>query len=176
MLASFKTLLGKDWGIFQTVAQIKQNLRVDLRDPEARLRLLAESIIGQTPERNEHAEVGAVFKWTLNHFRYASDPVDIELLKTPLRMYSEVQERGYFVGDCDDVVSFLSALLLSIGYVCQLVVIVPENSPSNEYQHIFLRVWFRRTSEWVTLEACARHKPMGWEAPHKFERAWELRP
>lgn len=176
MFGWVSALLGGDHGIYQTVAAIKKNVAVSLLDGQARIRLKAEAIIGGRPERDQMSEISALYEWAQEHFRYVNDPVGVELIKTPDRLQDEIDAQGYFSGDCDDASTYLAALLLSVGYPVQLVVVAPEGSGYYDYQHIYLRAYADHLRLWVSLDLCARGRPFGWEVPHTRERTWELRP
>lgn len=156
----------------QTVSTIKSLVYQALNDPQVRIRKRAESIISPIGEKDEMGEIASVYDYVLRTLHYVSDPVDIELVKSPLLIDDEVTEKGYFMGDCDDASGYLAALLKSIGYFVALVVVSPERAPGFDYRHIFVRVWIDRDNEWMALDPTAKVHPIGWEVPNKKERVF----
>lgn len=173
MIPSFllSWLLPGDNGITQTVNAIRSAVFRAIRD--ARIRTLAERIIATCPERDEGCEVSRIFAWVKDHFRYVRDPRGLELVKEHGLMLQEIAAQGFFQGDCDDVSFLIAALLTSIGYPVQLVTIsVKGHGP--EFRHIYPRVFLRKANRWLSLEATARNKPIGWNAEADRVREHDL--
>lgn len=173
-LARYSALIGGDWGVYQTVSAIKGLINHSLVDPQARIRLRAESLLAYAPERDDVAEVESIFNFVQNALHYIDDPVEIELVKSPLLIDQAISDSGYFMGDCDDASAYLAALLKSVGYQTELVVVAPQGADTYDYRHIFVRVWLPRSQEWVSLDATAKGKPYGWEVPNIKERAFTV--
>lgn len=145
-----------------------------LRDPQARIRLRAEAILDGIPEKAEGAEVSAIFDYVVSTLHYVDDPSDVELLKNPSYIDDSVASNGYFMGDCDDASGYLAALLKSVGYPVQFVIVTPDNADGFDYRHIFCRVWLNQAGAWLSLDATAKAYPMGWEVPNKKERVYNV--
>jgi hypothetical protein len=156
-------LMPGDNGITQTVTKMVQAVKWSTQKYDLRKR--AEVIIASCHERDERCEVGSIFTWVLRHFHYVRDPRFLELFKSPEVVDQEINERGRFIGDCDDVAGYLAGLLSSIGYACSFVVIsIPGHG--DDYRHVYLRVFLPRARRWAALEATNRMQPWGWEAPN----------
>lgn len=168
------SLIGGDWGIFQTVNTLRGLVNEALRDPAARIRLRAESVLAPVPEKDEDGEIAALYDHVVSTLHYVDDPSDIELLKNPMLIDQNVSDQGYFMGDCDDASGYLAALLKSVGYSVQFVIVTPANAPGFDYRHIFVRVWKPRAHEWLALDPTAKAFDMGWEVPNKKERAYDI--
>lgn len=161
-----------DLGITQTVNALTYAVRfVIANHPEVRAR--AERIIASCFERDEQCEVEKIFKWVLAHYRYVPDPTFLEHIKSPEIIDAEIGMFGMFQGDCDDVSGYLAALLVSIGFRVQFVVI-SRPGQGDQFRHIYPRVYMRSKQQWVALEATARTKPMGWEAPAGRSRTYDI--
>lgn len=173
-LAAYSALLGGDWGIFQTVTQLKALVNDSLRDPNALIRLRAESILAPVAEKDEDGEISAIYEYVVSTLHYVDDPSDIELLKSPTLIDKSVTAQGYFMGDCDDASGYLAALLKAVGYSVQFVIVTPDNAPGFDYRHIFVRVWKPKAQEWLALDATAKAYPMGWEVPNKKEKVYDV--
>lgn len=165
------SLLPGDAGISQTVSAIKQAVAFSLRQPEVRAQ--AESIVANEIERDERAEVEAIFRWVVEHFRYVKDPVGIELVKSPEISLREIHQSGQFQGDCDDVTALLAALLKAVGYTVRAVTIsVPGKG--HQFRHIYLKVYLPKARKWLSLEGTARKRPIGFEAANERFKTYPL--
>lgn len=157
------SLVPGDNGITATVNKIRESVYYALRSTQD-IRLRAESAIAGCSERDDQCEVTKVFEWMLKHFRYVRDPRGLEFVKSPEYAMDEINRTGQFQGDCDDASAFLAALMTSIGYQVKLVVIAVQGQDDN-YRHIYPMVYLPRKKEWFALEATARQREAGWEAP-----------
>ncbi len=173
-LARYASLIGGDWGIYQTVATLRGLVHDALRDPNAAIRLRAESILAPVAEKDEEGEISAIYEYVVSVLHYVDDPADVELLKSPILIDQNVKDQGYFMGDCDDASGYLAALLKSVGYQTQFVIVTPVNAPGYDYRHIFVRVWKPKAQEWLALDPTAKAYPMGWEVPNKKERVYDV--
>lgn len=173
-LARYQSLIGGDWGVYQTVSQIKSLILGALNDPNAAIRLRAESLLGQTAERDDVGEVTAIFDFVQTALHYVDDPAEIEMVKSPLLIDQEIEEKGYFMGDCDDASGYLAALLKSVGYSVDLVIVSPLGADTFDYRHIYDRVWLPKMGEWMALDATAKGKPIGWQVPNQKEKAYAV--
>lgn len=116
----------------------------------------------------------AIYNFVTSSLHYVDDPSEIELLKNPILINQNVTDLGTFMGDCDDASGYLAALLKSIGYSVEFVIVTPENAPGFDYRHIFCRVWLPHAQTWLALDATAKAYPMGWEVPNKKERSYPV--
>jgi hypothetical protein len=166
------SLMPGDMGITQTVNAMVYAVRFSVSN-NVELRQRAESIVASCLERSEACEVQKVFDFVLAHYRFLADPTFLERIKSPEIVDREIKILGMMQGDCDDVSGYIAALLMSIGYRVRFVVIaIPGQGEA--YRHIFPQVFMRSRKEWVTLDACARRKPLGWEAPSTRRRAYDI--
>lgn len=172
--ANYSSLFGGDFGVYQTVSRIKGLIYTALRDPSAAIRKRAEEILGPIQERDEQAEVSSIYDFVQSSLHYVDDPAEIEMLKYPVLIDTEISEKGYFMGDCDDASGYLAALLKTVGYQVQLVIVTPERAEGYDYRHIFVRVWLPKAQEWLALDPTAKIYPMGWEVPNKKERVYDV--
>lgn len=157
------------------MAELKSLIHQALQDPHARLRLRAESLLSRTQERDEMGEVSAIFSWVQAALHYVDDPSGIELLKNPMYIDDEVTASGgTFMGDCDDASGYLAALLKSVGYQTELVIVTPEGADTFDYRHIYVRVWLPHEQIWLALDPTAKGQPMGWQVPNIKERAFSV--
>jgi transglutaminase-like putative cysteine protease len=93
----------------------------------------------------------ALFAGLRSIFRYVPDPVGAELIKAPWVQASEVGQRGYTMGDCDDAASLAYSILRSVGIPARLAVgWYGETDP----RHIWTEVPTRDGS-YIPFDLCA---------------------
>lgn len=166
-MSSLFGLVGGDYGVRQTLSTMRGAVNFALREPGQRVRRRAEQLLGGVQEYDKDAEVEKMFTWTKNHFHFLLDPRGLEYTKSPEVSDAEISKVGSFSGDCDDVTTYLAALLASVGYAVKFVVTSPSNQPSMDFKHVYLRVYLPTSNRWIALDACAKGKPYGWEVPSK---------
>ena len=90
-------------GVFTTAAAMRQLINAYKTDIE--IRTTAGNLVFLTPEKNDLAEVEALFNFVRDNIRCLKDVHAVETLTTPDRTL----QLGY--GDCDDQVVLLGSLL-----------------------------------------------------------------
>ena len=93
---------------------------------------LVERICSTIQPGDYASEVLACYYWVCQNIRYMRDPLDVELLKWPIR----VVESGN--GDCDDIATLLAAMMMRCGNRCSFV--VASLDPSRRPSHVFVVV------------------------------------
>lgn len=73
-------------------------------------------------------------EWVRERFVYQSEL--FEVVRTPGYMLNWVSHHGWFSGDCDDVSTFLAAILKVYDYPAEFIAI---RSQSPEFEHVFVR-------------------------------------
>jgi transglutaminase-like putative cysteine protease len=139
-------------GVFDTAAAMRQLINAYKTDVE--IRTTAANVVFLTPEKNDLAEVEAVFNWVRDHIRYLKDVNQVETLTTPDRTL----QLGY--GDCDDQVVLLASMLESIGYPTRLV-IAGYFDPAI-FEHVYLQTQIQ--NQWIDLDP-TEQMPMGFAPP-----------
>ena len=131
----------------------------------------ADSIVRTIPNSAWILQINALFVWVQRNIRYVEDdelassvlgfPVqDMETVQTPLQMLSSM------VGDCDDQVTLLGALLRAAGF--RTLKLVAVGFQKNEFSHVFLQVQLPDQSRWISLDPITDH-PAGWQPPNIAE-------
>ena len=170
----FTPLIPGDNAIATTANKVRELVYFAVR-LEPRVRSRAESLVAHLTERDGMADVGAVQDWVMKHYRYTKDPIGVEFVKTPAQMLSEIEANDVFLGDCDDVSCLVAALLMSIGYKVNLVVMsLADPAKGSDFKHIYLKVWLPREQKWLAVECTARGRDFGWEAPSGRTREFPL--
>jgi transglutaminase-like putative cysteine protease len=127
-------------GLHQTMRAMRDMVRAARVSPI--IRQAAASVAYLTPEKNEAAEVSAIFQFVRDNVRYLKDVNDVETLSTPERTLANRY------GDCDDQVTLLCSLLESVGYPTRFVVAAYQ-SPG-EFEHVYAQVHVN--DEWIDCD------------------------
>lgn len=149
-------------GVRQTLAVMRQMVRTAKIDPT--IRQLATTLVFNTPEKDEYAEVSALLSFVQQNIRYVKDVHDVETLSSPEKTLAGR------IGDCDDQTTLLAALLESVGYPSCFV--VAGYSSASVLEHVYLAACV--DGQWLTCDPTERG-PVGWEPPdalcYMYERA-----
>jgi transglutaminase-like putative cysteine protease len=109
------------------------------------------------PEKDQKAEVVALFDEVRKRVRYTPDPVRRDTFVAPNRTLFT-----HMGGDCDDSCAALGALLESVGFPTRIRVV--QTTGYSEFNHVYLQVQLTATGQWMTLDPSQDH-PAGWEVP-----------
>lgn len=112
----------------------------------------------KVPSEAWEKEADVLFNFTRDNVRYTRDPHNVELFQSVERSL----EHG--IGDCDDQVIVLGALLQATGFPVVLRVIALKGSA--QYQHIYLAVGLppHSPTKYKPLDP-SKPNPAGWEMP-----------
>jgi hypothetical protein len=125
-------------------------------------RAVVEDIIAYVKEKDWKLEVEAIYKYARQHFRYTKDVYGEEFMKTPERIFREISERGFFLGDCDDAMIFIGSLLKNAGYPVFATIVRREGYSA--FTHIYPQTMLP-TGEYIaldiTLQAPFNSRPEG---------------
>lgn len=126
-------LWGGDAGIFQTVYMMKELANKAYLHPWIRER--AAKIVNGC-QRDSRCEDYALSNYLRVTIQYVRDPVDTEALHDPVTFYEQRLRRGLTVfGDCDDMSTYLAALLKSIGHQPYFRVLARTG---NDFHHVHI--------------------------------------
>lgn len=134
-------------------------MRTEANKAKKSLRPLAEKVTAGIEPGDYNSEIYALYSWVRQNVRYAKDPHDVELVKSPVKLIETGQ------GDCDDIACLLASLCMAMGHECRFVVVgIDDPNPS----HVFCQCAVRATSPngsadgsargqklWVTLDPVA---------------------
>lgn len=112
-------------------------------------------------EGNKHSEVEALFNWFKKNIRYTKDVYKVETLVSPVNLLSVFKQ-----GDCDCLVTCFTAMLLSIGFPVQFIII--KLQPEGAWKHVYLRV--NINGKWVPVDLTNKQGYVGWEYPGACEK------
>ena len=136
------------------------------------LRLLAEDIIGRLGPKDYLSEILAIYYWVCAHVRYANDPRNVELVRSPSEVLARVKRavgalRGAYANpntswkpslDCDDLTALLLGLFLSLGREVRIITVAFHDGFYNgerQYQHVYVQVREPRSMKWIVLDPVA---------------------
>lgn len=158
MLAPSPLLSGSIVQISNGVAGVEDTLRtmrelVNRCKTDLTIRQAATNAAFLQPEKDEYAEVEAVFNYVRDHIRYMRDVHGVETLMAPPTV---LQTR---LGDCDDQSCLLACMLEAIGYPTRFVV---AGYNGGDFEHVYVQTW--AGGRWVSMDPTEPH-PMGWEPP-----------
>lgn len=145
------TLMGAPDGAarnFHTLQLMRQMIDAAKCDPA--ILQAAHSIIWMTPEKDETAEVGALFRYVRDFVRYVKDPHGVESLCYPVMT---LQRR---LGDCDDQTMLLCALCEACGYPTRLIM---GRFFGDDWEHVWCQVCIR--GEWFDCDATEKSADVG---------------
>lgn len=75
----------------------------------------ANDVVANVAPRDTGNQIATIRDWLDSHFRYLSDPVGVELLRDPSGGITEIKQRGYTQGDCDEAATLAASLGMAIG-------------------------------------------------------------
>lgn len=81
-----------------------------------------------------------------SHFFYRAEHE--EVVRSVPRMLSDLEAQGHIEGDCDDISTFICAVLAAMGISCRFVAI--RYGGSEEFLHVFPE--YRAPWEWIALD------------------------
>lgn len=139
-------------GVFTTAAAMRQLINAYKTDIE--IRTTAANLVFLTPEKNDLAEVEALFNFVRDNIRYLKDVYAVETLTTPDRTL----QLGY--GDCDDQVVLLGSLLESIGYPTKIV--LTGYGDPGIFEHVYLQTLIQ--NQWIDMDP-TEQIPLGFAPP-----------
>lgn len=124
---------------------------------------VAHDLVRELPGRDARAELGRLLAWVRDRLRYTNDPVgplrSIELVKAPWAALEEIERHGRFVGDCDDAVVLLAALLGAVGRPVRIVAGPVDAKRPLELSHVWLEAW--DGERWTALDPIMPGWPVG---------------
>lgn len=158
--------LSDGWdGTDETVDKIISMVADSLTDPV--VRLTAENIVRDVPERDKTAEIEKVSRFVRNRIRYTNEGV--ETLKTPRFMLDEMRAKGKAVGDCDDHLMLWMAMHKVLGQKVRIKVV--SQRKDGRASHIYGEVFNPDTKRWIADDTIKKDRRIGWSVPKEKRTA-----
>jgi len=147
----------------ERIVHLRQLVQAGKRDP-AVYEFARRAVNGKcgsswcVPEKDNLAEMRALFNAVRKNVRYTSDIAGIDSYQKPGHTLS------LRTGDCDDYSTLACALASSLGMQCRFKVIKTTDAPT--WNHIYAQIGFPRRSprKWISFDASVP-MPFGWEPP-----------
>lgn len=87
-------------------------------------------------------------EWVRDRMEYRPEPG--EIIKTPSVLLHEIARRKRAVGDCDDYVALLGAILHRLGFPVRVV--VTDQDGDDQWDHVALSVFVEREQRWLDVD------------------------
>jgi hypothetical protein len=84
------------------------------------------------------SELAMLDHWVRSVFDYR--PENEEVVRTPERMWEDLERTGRLEGDCDDIATFIASILVAMGYSTRFVAI-RTNPNDPEFSHVYVEAW-----------------------------------
>ena len=159
MLAPQPQLSGQVVTIQNGYPGIKQTIRA-MRDlvnqykTNLDIRQTATQAVFLTPQKDDYAEIEAVFHLVQQGIRYCKDIHQVETLSSPTMTLAQR------LGDCDDQATLLATLLEAVGYPTRFVIAAYQQP--GMYEHVYIQVYCH--GQWIDLDPTEQHG-IGWSPP-----------
>lgn len=139
-------------GVMQTARLMRELVGIYKMDPI--IRNLALGLVQFHNEKDDIAEISAIFHFVRDQIRYVRDIYGVETLAIP----TKTLELGQ--GDCDDKAVLLASLLEAIGYHTQFKL---AGYHGKEFEHVYV---YAAGNEIELHLDPTEPEDMGWEAPN----------
>ncbi|MEC9331355.1 MAG: transglutaminase-like domain-containing protein [Verrucomicrobiota bacterium] len=146
------------------------------RDPRIRERVA--KIVQNLPEKDDGAEIKAIFNYVREKVRFTSDIHNIETYQDPVTTLDR-----FGIGDCDDYVIALASMYLNIGFPVRIKVSADTSTHPTQsepqWNHVWLQVGVPKINptQWIDVDASV-DRPLGWwigkEREIKHTKIWEV--
>lgn len=126
-------------GTRATIARMDELVRSAIADQE--FRAFAVGLTQHLHPRDVAGQIATAFRLASNDVREVRDPHDLETVQSP-QVTAQI-----LIGDCDDKVVLLAALLRTLGRSIRYVTLARQ---PGRYSHVYLEVLFR--GRWIALD------------------------
>lgn len=120
-------------GVRQTLKTMAGLANGALLDPA--IRDQAAAAIAGCPKGDKRCQCYALMIWVNRKVRYVPDPRGIETVHDPRLIARGIASRKQVYGDCDDLSTYLAALLKTVGFAPTLRAVGYDGNP---FQHVYV--------------------------------------
>lgn len=152
MLVSRESIPTGDSGTKITVGKMVELIRWGAWQPTVRQHALR--VMGNVDGRDGYRQALALRDWLVEKFLFVRDPMDVELLHSPVYLLTHPGEDGKYRADCDDAATLGASLAQAVGLQARLVV-VGFLSPNAPFRHVWAEVAAPSgpdSGKWVELD------------------------
>jgi hypothetical protein len=153
-MVSTAPLLDGDPGTLQTLQALSSFVSQYSGSPAVRSAVV-EALRGAP--RGTEADLRGLLSWVRDHTRFTRDPLDTELVHSPVVILEIIRRDGVFLGDCDDLSGLLATLAEGAGYETRFHVQGPDGG---DYSHVLVDVL--TPTGWVSLDPSNPTADPGW--------------
>lgn len=89
--------------------------------------------------------IRAIDSWCRTNYRYRDESE--EVVRSPEFMLQDLALQGYVEGDCDDIATFITAILKTLGISSRLFAM--QSQPEGPYDHVFAEGFY---GGWVPID------------------------
>ena len=146
------------------------------RDPRIRERVA--NIVKSLPEKDDGAEIQAIFDYVREKVRFTSDIHNIETYQDPITTLDR-----FGIGDCDDYVIALASMYLNVGFPVRIKVSADTSTHPTQskpqWNHVWLQVGVPKINptQWIDADASV-DRPLGWwigkERKIEHTKIWDV--
>ena len=154
------------------------------------VRELAEELVGRLQSKAYLSEILAIYYWVLGNIRYANDPRNAELVRSPAEVLERLKRHVVALMqiatgaakwkpslDCDDLTCLLVGLFLCMGREVQVVTVAFHDNVAHgdrQYGHVYIRVREPLSGEWIVLDPVAAEGTAEMLRRVKFAKIWPV--
>lgn len=163
------------WGAPQTIEVMGNAILDDAKHFETRQ--LAETVCEGLDSKDYTSEYVALYNFVLQHTRYMRDPRRTELVRAPYIIARMIMEGRRPSVDCDDLSTFIGALVLCVGGGASLVTVAFAKMMYQgeiQYSHVFPTAQEPRTRTPIVLDPVAAEKTQQMLDRVKAARVWPI--
>ena len=146
-------------GAASTVVAIRDG--VEKSQTDLPTRRLAEDICQGLRSKDYLSEYLSIYHFTDANCRYARDPRTVEFVQAPYVVVNELMSGHRPQCDCDDLCSFICALIAIMGGRCRACTVAFQNlfyKGERQYSHVFAQAWEPKSGAWLSLDPVAGPK------------------
>ena len=130
------------------------NYLLDKASLDPGVRDFSLQIVSNSPDK-----ISAIYDWIQYNVQYVSDPIDVELFTSPIRMVRDHQDGKSLAGDCDDMAILATALYRSVGIESNVMLL---DTTGKGIDHAISRAKSDKLG-WVNSDPSDKTHPLGWE-------------
>ena len=144
------------YNFHDVTSNIKRMIDESVLDPK--VRELAIEIVGQSDD-----PIASIYDWVKEKVTYVSDPIDVELITSPIRMVNDYRDGKQLAEDCDGHALFVTALLKSVGINAKVAIL---DIKGFGWDHAVTVAYSDKLGKWIFVDTTSE-KPLGWVEKYK---------
>ena len=114
-------------------------------------------------------KISAVYDWVKSNVMYTADPMDIELITSPIRLVNDYRDGKQLAEDCDGHALFVTALLRSVGVNAHVVILDVQGKG---WDHAVAVAYSEKLGREIFVDTTST-KPLGWS--EKYVNRYDIK-